>query len=74
MKTCWVKLMLDCLYGIILLLSVWTVISAYRDSQRRGESALLRTALIVIFWPVAPILWWLLRGFNYQLRRGGKKK
>ncbi len=66
--------MLDCLYGIILLLSVWTVSLAYRDSQQRGESALLWTALIVIFWPVAPILWWLLRGFTIQARRGSKKK
>ena len=66
--------MLDCLYGIILLLSVWTVSLVYRDSQQRGESGLLGTALVVIFWPVAPIFWCLLRGFNYQLRRGSKKK
>lgn len=56
----------NCLYGILLLFSVWGIIWVYTDAQRLGKANLIFLFLLSIFWPVSLIGWLIYRNLVKQ--------
>ena len=56
--------MANCFYAIILLLSVWGIIVAYADAQRRGKAGLIFLFLMLMLWPVSLLSWLFFRAIG----------